>query len=216
MTVAYLRLDELDAAISTAERGLEVHPEEDGLWSIYADVLRRAGRLPGALRALDRVEEINPDYPNLGLRRGSWLIEAGRIEEAVDALAEVAERDPGQADVAAQLVVFDAFANGIQQDRYDYAITALRAAQQLPNLGEESVHQMNFWLGYAILRSASEEQEARTVETARATLPDFREALELLENVGDYPATVNVNIDQLRSNVNAFIAIQEAIIARGG
>ena len=110
----------------------------------------------------------------------------------------------------------DAHANGVQQERYGYAIAALTAVRELPNLTQGTRHELNFWLGYSLLRDGAGEQEARTLETARATLPRFQRALELLRDAGEYPARVNVDIGQLRSNVQTYIEIQEAIIRRGG
>lgn len=216
IVAAYVRLGRPGEAIAAAERAFETHPDDEALWSAYANALQRAGRLPAALDALGRVEELNPEYPNLGLRWGNWLIEAGRIREAVDVMKRLASGGPEQADAAASLVVANAYADGIQKEDFDYAIEALVAAKELPNLSPGVRHQLNFWHGYAVLQSAVDEQEPRTLETARATLPKFRQALELLQDVGDYPATVNVNIEQLRGNVDTFITIQEAIIARGG
>jgi tetratricopeptide (TPR) repeat protein len=213
---AYLRLARLEEATATAERALDTHPGDDGLWSTYANVLERSGRVPEALEALRRVEELNPAYPNLGLRWGSWLIEAGRVGEAVEVLKRLASADAGQADAAASLVVAHAYAEGIQKDDFRYVVETMVAVKELPNLSLRARHQLNFWHGYALLRSAAREQEPRTLETARATLPTFREAHELLGDVGDYPSTVNVNIEELVQNVATYIQIQEAIIARRG
>ena len=66
-----------------------------------------------------------------------------------------------------------------------------------------------------MLRAAILEQEPRTLEVARATLPKFQKALELLSDVGEYPSTVNVDIRQQREAVQTYIEIQEAIIRRG-
>lgn len=216
LVVAYTRLDELPQALSAGSRGVETHGEDAALWSVYADALRRSDRLDDALDALDRVEALDPGYPNLGLRRGAWLVEDGRIEEAVEALRAVAAAEPDRADDAARLVLADAHANGVELERYDYAIASIELAKELPNLSDAMGHQLNFWHGYALLSSAADEQEPRTLESARATLPKFQRVLELLEDVGDYPASVGVSIEMLRSNVETFIEIQEAIIRRGG
>jgi tetratricopeptide (TPR) repeat protein len=215
VVAARVRLGQLEEALVMAERALDTHGDDEGLWSIYANALQRSGRLPAAFRALARVEELNPTYPNLGLRWGNWLIGEGRIPEAVEVLKRLAPDDASQADAAAGLVVANAYAEGIQKNEFQYVVDAMVAAKDLPNIGPTTLHQLNFWHGYALLQHAVEEQEPRTVETARATLPRFREALALLGAVGDYPATVNVNIVQLRTNIGIFIEIQEAIIARG-
>ena len=94
-------------------------------------------------------------------------------------------------------------------------MTWFAAAKELDSLSPEILHQLNFWLGYSILRAAILEQEPRTLEVARTTLPKFQQALELLSDVGEYPSTVNVDVQQQREAVQTYIVIQEAIIRRG-
>jgi len=212
---AYIQLDELDEAISMAERALQSHQDEDAIWSYYADALQRQGKLDEAIAALDRVKEINPSHPSASLRQGNWLIQAGRVQDAVRILSGVAAEDPQQAETAARLIFADAYANGVQKERYDYASTNIGAAKQLPNLSAAMKNQLNFWQGYAIFQGAVKAQQAQTLETARTTLPKFQQALQLFQQSGDYPRTVNVNINQLMTNANTYIEIQEAIIKRG-
>ena len=216
IAVAYVRLEELSNAVLAASDALQIYPEEARLWSIYADALRGSDRLSLALDALSRVHEIDPEYPNIGLRRGSWLLEAQRPREAVDVLKDVASARPEHADGAARIIVADAFARGVQRENFDYAITWFTAAKELDGLSQDTVHQLNFWHGYSVFRAAIIEQEPRTLEVARATLPKFRQALELLNDVGEYPSTVNVDIRQQREAVETYIEIQEAVIRRGG
>jgi tetratricopeptide (TPR) repeat protein len=216
LAVAHLRLGEAGEAAAWAERGVATDGQDARLWTVYADALHDMNRVEEALTALDRVQELDPDEPRVGLRRGRWLLEGGRIPEAVQALRAVATLAPERADEAARLVLADAHANGVQQDRYDYAVEALEAVRTLPGLSEDTSHALSFWLGYSLLRSAAVVQEPRTLETARATLATFQRALELLGDVGAYPASVRVDIEELRSNVRTYIEIQEAIIRRGG
>lgn len=215
LVAAHAQLGDLTAALSMAERALATHSQEDALWSVYADALQRAGRLNDALTALNRVREINPEYPNLALRQGRWLLEAGRVQEGVGALRGMAAADPTQADAAGRLVVSHAYSKGIQPKNWDLAITSLNAALGIPGMSAQSVHSVNFWLGYGILQSAIAEQEPRTVETAQATLPKFRRVKELFGNVGSYPRTVNVAMEQLLTAVDQYIEIQDSIIRRG-
>ena len=107
-----VRLGELDEAVSLGARVLETHPEEAGLWWVYADPLQRSGKLTDALTALDRVKELDPQYPNVGLRQGKWLLDAGRTREAVAALQALATTDPAQADAAGRMVMAQAYAKG--------------------------------------------------------------------------------------------------------
>ena len=40
-----LRLPQIDQAIVVAERTLQTHPDEESMWSVYADALQPVGRL---------------------------------------------------------------------------------------------------------------------------------------------------------------------------
>ncbi len=216
IVAAYVQLDELDQAIAMAERALETHPQEDALWSIYADALQRAGKLDQAIAALDRVKEINPSYPNVSLRQGNWLIQAGRIEDAVAVLKDAVAGSQEQADVAARLIFADAYQNGIQKERFQYAVDGLSAAKQLPNLSSGMKSQLNFWHGYALYTGAVKAQEPQTLETAQATLPKFQRAVELFQQGEEYAASQpSITLAQFLTNANTYIEIQQAIIKRG-
>lgn len=212
---AHIQLGELDSAIAMAERVLETHAQEDRLWSLYADALQRADRLDDAITALDRVMEINPDHPSAALRQGNWLIQAGRLEDAVEVLSRSIGGDQARADQAARMIFAEAYQNGYQQDNFPYTIEGMAAAKQLPNVSQEMIHQLNFWHAFSLYRQAVLDQEPQTLETARATLPRFQQAMQLLNQVGDYPSTVSLNLEELRGNVQTYIDIQEAIIRRG-
>ena len=215
IVAAYIQLGEVGEAVATGSRFLATHPEEAGLWSMYADALQRSGNLAEALTSLDRVKEIDPAYPNVGLRQGKWLLEAGRLNDAVAALKALATNDPAQADGAGRMVVAHAYSQGVQPKKWGVAISALDAALGIPGMQAETVHQINFWLGYSLFQSSIPEQEAHTVESAEATLPKFQRAQQLFGQVGTYPSKVNVNLTQLQDAVKQYIEIQEAVIKRG-
>ncbi|HKI82468.1 MAG TPA: tetratricopeptide repeat protein, partial [Pseudodesulfovibrio sp.] len=213
---AYVQLDDLDQAIATAERVLKTHPQEDAIWSYYADALQRAGRLDDALAALDRVKEINPEYPNVALRQGQWLIQAGRIDDAVDVLTVVAQADPQKAETAAKLVFQDGYTKGIQKNNWAYVLEDMKAAKRLPNLSDGMRHQLNFWHGWSLFQIGIKQQAPGTLASAKATLSKFQEALKLFNDVGDYPKTAaKLDPKQLRDNTQTYIDIQAAIIKRG-
>jgi tetratricopeptide (TPR) repeat protein len=212
---AQVQLGDLPAAIALSERVLQTHPREAPIWTLYADALQRSGRLDDAVAALGRLLEIQPDHPTAGLRRGSILIQARRTEEALTVLTPVAQRDPQQADQAARLFFNEGYTNGQQRQDFAYSIRNMTAAKQLPNVPEAMRNQLNFWHGYSLFQSAMAEQQPQTLQTAQATLPKFREALQLFNQSGNYPASVNVNIAQLVDNANTYIEIQDAIIRRG-
>ena len=216
IVAAYVQLGELDQAISTAERALETHPQEDALWSIYADALQRDGKIDEAITALDRVKEINPDYPNVSLRQGNWLIQAGRIDDAVAVLKQAVAGSQDQADVAARLIFADAYQNGIQKERYAYAVDGLSAAKELPDLSSMMKSQLNFWHGYALYTGGVKEQEPQTLATAKATLPKFEQAVKLFQQGEEYAASQpSITLSQFLNNANTYIEIQQAIIKRG-
>lgn len=213
---AYVQLGETAQGIQTAERALETHPDDESIWTVYADALKRSGRLDDAIAALERVKEIAPDDPTTALRQGSWLMEAGRTEEASEILREVAAADPERAQTAAELIFADAYRQGIQQENFAYAVERLAVARSLPNVGAQLLNQIEFWEGYSLFRAAVVQQEPSTVETAQATLPKFQDALGLIQESGDYASTVDVNLAELVDNVTTYIEIQQAIIRRGG
>ena len=69
-------------------------------------------------------------------------------------LREAVAGDGDQADVAARLIFADAYANGVQKNRYDYAVTGIAAAKQLPDLGSMMSSQLNFWHAYSLYQGA--------------------------------------------------------------
>jgi len=213
---AYVQLDEMGQAISMAEQALETHPQEDAIWSIYADALQRTGKIDQAIAALDRVKEINPSYPNVSMRQGSWLIQAGRMQDAVAVLKEAVAGNPAQADMAARLIFADGYSNGVQKERYAYAITGFTAAAQLPNLSSMMNSQLNFWHAYALYTGGVKDQQAQTLATAQATLPKFQQAIRLFGQAKEYAdSQPSISLTQFLTNTQTYVEIQEAIVKRG-
>lgn len=212
---AYIQLDELDSANDVTQRALQAHPQNAELWLLHADGLQRAGNLDDAIAALDRVQEINPNHPNAALRQGSWLLQAGRMDDAVTVLTRASAGNPERAEQAARLVFAEAYQNGSAKDNFVYGAAGMAAAKRIPGISAEMTAQLNFWHGYSIYQKAVKDQEPQTLQTAQATLPRFNEAVGLLRQSGNYPSTVNVNLQQLLDNAATFIEIQEAIIKRG-
>jgi tetratricopeptide (TPR) repeat protein len=215
IVAAQVQLEDLPAAIALSERVLETHPNEDRIWTLYADALQRSGRLDDAIAALDRLLAIQPDHATASLRQGQWLIQAKRMDDAVPVLTRVAQQGAQQADQAARLFFNEAYTNGHQKQDYAYSIRGMTAAKRLPNITDGMRNQLNFWHGFSLFQGAVAEQEGQTLAGAQATLPKFRQALELFNTSGSYPSSVNVNLAQLVENANQFIEIQDAIIRRG-
>ena len=212
---AYIQLGELESANTLSARALETHSQDAEIWLLHADALQRGGSLDEAIAALDRVREINPDHPSAALRQGNWLIQAGRLEDAVEVLGAAAADRPDQAEQAARMIFAEAYQKGYQAQDYAYAIRGMSAAKDLPNLSDEMTNQLNFWHGFSLYQTAVAEQEPQTLETARASLPKFQQAMELLSASGNYSDTVNVPLSQLLENATTYVEIQEAIIKRG-
>ncbi|HSW31313.1 MAG TPA: tetratricopeptide repeat protein [Longimicrobiales bacterium] len=212
---AYMLLGEMDKAVAFGQRAVQSHPNDPDLWWVEADALQRAGHLPEALAALDRVTALKPDYPMAGLRRGEWLLAAGRLDEAASVLKALATADPTQADAAGGLLVAHAYAKGVQPKRWSEAIPPLEAARGILGLSSDTNEQINFWLAFSIMQGTIPQQEARTVETAKASLPRFQRARELFRLVGSYPSKVRIDLGTLVTTVDQYIEIQETIIRRG-
>ena len=212
---AYLILGDAANAVAFGERAVQAHPNDPDLWWAEADALHRAGHLPEALTALDRVTALKPDYPMAALRRGEWLLAADRLADATAALKALATSDPAQADAAGSLLVAHAYSKGVQPKRWGEAIPVLEAARGIGGLSADTNNQINFWLAFSIMQGTIPQQEARTVETAKATLPRFQRARELFNMVGDYPRKVRIDLATLIQTVDQYIEIQETIIRRG-
>ena len=212
---AYIQLGDLEQANTTSLRALETHAQDAEIWLLHADALQRGGSLDEAIAALDRVREINPDHPSAALRQGNWLIQAGRLEDAVEVLSAAVTDNPQQGEQAARMIFQEAYQKGYQASDYAYAIRGMTAAKELPNLSAEMTNQLNFWHGFSLYQSAVAEQEPQTLETARSSLPKFQQAMQLLQQSGNYSDTVNVPLSQLLENATTYVEIQEAIIKRG-
>lgn len=213
---AHIQLKEYDQGIAVAERTLQTHPQEESIWSVYADALQPVGRVDDALAALDKVKEINPAYPNIAMRQANWLVQASRIDDAVTVLKGAVTGLSVEPDVAAQLIFADAYANGVSKQRYGYAITGITAAKQIPNVTSKMMAQLHFWHAFAIYMGAVAEAEPQTLETARATLPKFQQAVQIFPMAREYAATQpSINLLQFMTNAQTYIEIQEAIIKRG-
>ncbi len=212
---AYLKLKEAPRALALGRRALVAHPTDAGLWSAYATALHENGQIDPAIAALDSARKLDPSNAMAGLKQGSWLIGAGRLSDALAVLRPIATSTPEDADRAAQLIMADAYANGVKKEHYDYAAKGMAAALKLPNLSEGLQRQLNFWDAYSIYRGAITAQKPLTLATARATLPRFRHVLELLRHVGDYPKTVGVPLGRMVANCRQYVEIQQAIIKRG-
>jgi len=216
LVIAYTQLEDYPAAIQMAERVFQRDANEASVRSMYADVLKRSGRVDDALAALDRLIEIQPNHPTARLRKGTWLIELKRLEDAVATLTPTAV-DAASADNAATMIFNEAYSNGFNKNPPDYAYTirGMIAAKQFPNLSAGRREQLNFWHGLSIFQRTTPLAQSQDLAAARASLPGFQEAQTLLQQAGGYPASVGVDMATTLQALATFIEIQEAIIRRG-
>lgn len=211
---ALQQLGQLPEAISAAEQALQTHGEEAQLWSLYADVLKRADRLDDALVALDRVQAIDAEYANLLARKGLWLMEAGRTDEAIPILRTAVDSGEQSGDAIANMLFGEGYRGGVQEQNFGKAIQLFDHASSFAQSSEVK-DQVGFWNGYARYKMGEAIQKPQTLETAQRALPYFQRALELFTAHRAYERQQNVNIDQYIKNSTTFIEIQEAIIKRG-
>lgn len=216
MVIAHINLGEFQEGADLGRRALDTHGDEAAIWSIYADALQRAGQVDEAIEALDRVKELDNEYANLSVRQGNWLLQEGRIEEAIPALKDAADRGEQSIDAVTDIVFANAYQNGVQPEDWGYAIRVIRMAKDF-GASDLTAQKLNFWLGYSLFKLAQGRQEPQTLETAQATLPQFQEALRMIQNCGDYAQRNNLetNRQDLLNATNTFIEIQDAIIKRG-
>ena len=215
VTAAQTLLGNLDEAIAFGERAVAAHPEDASLRDYYARALKEAGHITEAVAALAAIEEIDPDWPNLHLRMADWLIEDGRVEEAVPVLQSAVARGSAPDEAANRIFVhahstFFAPTEGKDLPRF---IELVQLAKQF-EASREAREQYHFFHGYALLTYATGLQETQTPEMANRTLPMFREAASLFEQGKGFADRTPGQYQQVMDNVNGYIEIQEAVIAR--
>lgn len=218
MIAAHNELGQLDQAVTMAERALETHDDQAQLWSIYADVLKRAGRLDDAIAALDETTARDGEYQNVKAREASWRLEAGQIQESVAAAQMAVERGEQTADAMARMFFGNAYNQGINVKNFDHAIRLLELAKSEFEVSDGEAGQLDFWHGYALLQAGIERQGPQTLQTAQATLPLFQQANNLFQlgRVAGYADTQpSINIQQYRDASAQYMEIQQAIIDRG-
>ncbi len=216
VVAAHVALGEYDAALAMGERGMEFFPDNAQVRSQVANAYFRAGRVDQAITTLEGAVRINPELPNAYARIGQWLLQEGRVQEAGDAFAQAAERGEQPADVLATQI-FGYGYNTLDQGQGDLngAVQAYNVAREL-DISPALRSQINFFHGYARYRQAEAANAPNTVQSAQASLPVFREALNMFNQAGDYGrANPGSNLGQFIEGTNTFIQIQEGIIARG-
>jgi tetratricopeptide (TPR) repeat protein len=212
---AYIQLEQVEDAVTVAERILEVYPEEASLWWAYAQALQRQERTDDAMAALSEVERIDSNYPDLYAIQGRWLLDQGRLDDAIQKLQVAVERGRNP-DFVARLVFADAHAIGTRREDYGTAIVYMQRAKDF-EVSEAQGQELDFWHAYFLMQQARRQQEPQTVESARVTLPRFQQARRLFEAARPHAQkNPNLKLADLLQATNTFIEIQEAIIKRAG
>lgn len=215
IVAARIQLGEIDEAISFAREVIQTHPDAAAVWAIYADALQKQGDLDQAIAALDSVKAIDPEYPNLAVRQGNWLLQAGQVDAAIPRLREAVERGEQPADVVANLLLAHGHSQGVQKERWQYAMNVLEQAYDF-QMGDKMKAQVDFWYGFSLYKRAEALQKPQTLETAQQTLPMFRRARELFQSSAPFASSnPQIPLDRFLSATDQFIEIQEAIIQRG-
>jgi tetratricopeptide (TPR) repeat protein len=214
---AYLQLDDVDRAIQTAERGLQVFPQEANLWAEKATAENRQGNVDAAVASLQRAVEINPELPNVRARMANYMLASGRMEDGVRYAREAVDAGEQTADQMAALLFNDAYQKGIQESRnLAYGIQVLGLAKEL-GVTQNWQEQLDFWHGYALYQQGIQAQAPQTPESAQRSLPLFESARRFFQASRGYAdRTSGVNYDQLIGATDQYMEIQNAIIRRGG
>lgn len=219
MIAALSELAMLDQALELAEQVLETHGDEARFWAVKGEILKNLGRLDEAMLALDEVDKRDPAYPNMKARRGQWLLEAGREVEAFPLLKEAVDEGEQPADLVAAMLFGAAVRKGVEAEEWGYALKMIGMAKTFaPGLSEPRRGRLDFYNAYSLYRQAVVQQEPRSVESARLTLPRFQEVARLLELshvIGYARENQSVLFKQLPENNREYIKIQEAILQKG-
>lgn len=202
-------------AMQIGQSAVSAKPNEAGVWLAYATALQASNRLGDALAALDTALAKDPKAQRVALRRAQWLLEANRLSDAIPAWRQAIERGDVSAETAAGLVFRQGF-ESYRGNNFDAALEYFAAARDI-NPDNKARGQANFWSGMVFYQRGIAVAKPQTVKSARAALPLFQRALELLQGTGvsEYAAeTRGVNLSQTISAVRQYIDIQNQIIKR--
>lgn len=220
MITSLIELDRLEPALELVGQVLETHGEDAWFWAFQGDVLRKLGRLEEALHALSQTEALDPAYQNIKVRQGQVLLELEREDEALTVLIEAVEKGEQSADVIASMFFREAVSRGIEVDDWRYAMRLIEMAQTFESeLSERTRGQLDFYFAYSLFSQAVIDQKPENVQSANKSLPKFKEVTRLvgLSHVAAYGRANQQKLyQQLRDQTQQYIAIQDAVIRRGG
>lgn len=220
MITSLIELDRLEPALELVGQVLETHGDNSWLWAFRADVLRKLDRLEEALQALYETEGLDPAYQNIKVRQGQVLLELEREDEALSVLMDAVEKGEQPADIVASMFFKEAVGRGIEVDDWRYAMRLIEMAKTFDSeLSENTKGQLDFYFAYSLFRQAVIDQQPETVRSANASLPKFKEVTRMvgLSHVAAYGRANHPALyQQLRDHTQQYIAIQNAVIRKGG
>lgn len=226
MVAALSELAKLDEALALNEQVLKTHGDEARFWAVKGDILKKLGRVDEALVALDEAEYRDPDYPDIKAKQGRMLLDNGRAEEALSFLIEAVENGEQSADVIANLLFGAAVSQGIQPSDgprdYDLALSLIDMAKTFESeVSEMVLGRLDFYKAFCIYLVAEKQNAPENVQSARLTLPRFKQVQELLalSHVASWVSTAQAqtrkSFQDMRDGVLQYIEIQQSIIKRG-
>jgi superkiller protein 3 len=212
MLVAHQKLGNTQEATALGERLIGLFPNDATLLQVYALNLKEQGKIDDALAALDKAAAADPKA-QVNKQKMAWLIEAGRVDAAAAAARAVVEKGEMPAD---QVVTFIAGTGWNQKGKKEQHAEAIQYYELASSLAPTAQARAmpNFFWGYALFKQAIKQQEPGTLQSARASLPNFQKAKQLLEAASGYQEQ-DATRRQLLGQVDEFINIQELLIKRG-
>ena len=226
MVAALNELSRLDEALDLTAQVLKTHEEEARFWAVKGDMLKKLGRVDEALVALKEAEYRDPNYPAIKAKQGRMLLENGRAAEALPYLITAVEKGEQPADVIANLFFGAAVNQGIQPKDgprdYELALRLIGMAKTFESeLSEMVLGRLDFYKAFCTYLLAEKQNAPENLQSARLTLPRFREVQDLLAlpHVGNWVATAQAqtrkSFQDMRDGVLQYIEIQQSIIKRG-
>jgi tetratricopeptide (TPR) repeat protein len=213
---SHVQLGEFADAERVANEILATTADDQITLSFLADAQQRQGRIDDAVATVSRIEQINPDARpgNIQIRQANWLLGAGRLQDALPYFRRAVERGE-DANQVSRLVFNDAVNKGVRAENWSYALTGLQAAKSF-SIDAATKAEYDFWHGYVLYNQGIASQRPQTLESARASLPIFEQARDLLTAGRAGGTKAGVNVQQLLDAVNQYIEIQTVIIRRYG
>lgn len=212
MMVAYTNMGNTEGAAGLGERATRLFPDDPTLWIVHAQNLKQQGDLNGALAALDRAQQADPEA-RVNRNKVAWLLEAGRIDDAAGPAKAAVDNGEIGGDEMASIIAGMGWNEKGKNNEHAEAIKYYELAKSLAPTAQARA-MPNFFHGYAVFQQAIAAQAPSTAASAQRSLPLFQRAKELLEAGAGYQQQETTR-QQLISQVNDYIEIQNALIRRG-